>query len=328
TAASSILITSAGGIPSLGTALPDGITATTQSASDNSTKVATTAYVDSAVLLEDLWDRVTGPPNYVIPNTAADDIGATAARITKGWFTNLESTNAPTVSGAACYYAGGTDVSVTDGGTGLSVYAIGDIVYASNTTTLAGLADVAVGSVLISGGVGVAPAWSTDMATGVTIGTKYIYRTGGTDVPVADGGTNSSAALGNGLMMVSSGGAIIEGTPTVVGGAVGAVTTLSMSGILTHGSLPVSRSSESVNDEASIVLPTGVSGLLWVKSADDEYAFCDIDSDGSVVLLMNSANVVNTDTDGNLCIYDGGTGAVIKNRLGSQKTIRYRFEAS
>ena len=32
-----------------------------------------------------------------------------------------------------------------------------------------------------------------DLATGVTIGTKYIYRADGTDVPIADGGTNASS---------------------------------------------------------------------------------------------------------------------------------------
>lgn len=51
--------------------------------------------------LENLWDRVTGPPNYVLPHTAADDIGATGARITKGWFTDLESTNMLTVGGTS-----------------------------------------------------------------------------------------------------------------------------------------------------------------------------------------------------------------------------------
>lgn len=45
---SSVLVTNGSGVPSWGTALPNGTTATTQSASDNSTKVATTAYVDAA----------------------------------------------------------------------------------------------------------------------------------------------------------------------------------------------------------------------------------------------------------------------------------------
>lgn len=47
TANSSVLVTDGSGVPSLSTTLPNGITATTQSSNDNSTKVATTAYVDA-----------------------------------------------------------------------------------------------------------------------------------------------------------------------------------------------------------------------------------------------------------------------------------------
>lgn len=49
TANSGILVTSASGVPSIATSIPNGVTATTQSALDDSTKVATTQYVDSAV---------------------------------------------------------------------------------------------------------------------------------------------------------------------------------------------------------------------------------------------------------------------------------------
>ena len=47
-------------------------------------------------------------------------------------------------------------IPATSGGTGMSSYTIGDLLYANTTTTLAALADVAVGQVLVSGGVGVA----------------------------------------------------------------------------------------------------------------------------------------------------------------------------
>ena len=57
-----------------------------------------------------------------------------------------------------------TDVTgtlpVTNGGTGLASYTIGDILYASGGTTLAALAAVAIGRVLTSAGVGTAPTWS------------------------------------------------------------------------------------------------------------------------------------------------------------------------
>lgn len=71
-------------------------------------------------------------------------------------------TNIPTavtIGSAYIYRASGTDVAVADGGTNISSYAVGDILYASGATTLSKLADVAVGSVLRSGGVGTAPNW-------------------------------------------------------------------------------------------------------------------------------------------------------------------------
>ena len=52
-------------------------------------------------------------------------------------------------------------VGATAGGTGLTSYAIGDMLYASAATTLSALADVSVGSYLRSGGVTTAPLWST-----------------------------------------------------------------------------------------------------------------------------------------------------------------------
>jgi hypothetical protein len=55
----------------------------------------------------------------------------------------------------------GTTIAVDHGGTGLASYAVGDLIYASAGTTLAKLADVAVGAYLRSGGVTTAPLWST-----------------------------------------------------------------------------------------------------------------------------------------------------------------------
>ena len=86
------------------------------------------------------------------------------------------------------YQTGGTDVAVADGGTGLSSYAVGDLLYASAGTTLAGLADVAVGSYLASGGVTTAPAWATlnqAAVAGLTTADgptwDHVHIVGGTD---------------------------------------------------------------------------------------------------------------------------------------------------
>jgi hypothetical protein len=79
-------------------------------------------------------------------------------------------------------------VPATAGGTGLTSYTTGDILYASSSTTLARLADVATGNALISGGVGVAPSWGKIGLTTHVSGT----------LPIANGGTNGTATPTNG----------------------------------------------------------------------------------------------------------------------------------
>jgi hypothetical protein len=82
-------------------------------------------------------------------------------------------------------------VNVPFGGTGITSYTIGDLLYADSSTSLAKLADVATGNVLRSGGVGVAPAWGkVDLTTDVS----------GT-LPVANGGSGTSTAFTQGSVL-------------------------------------------------------------------------------------------------------------------------------
>lgn len=76
-------------------------------------------------------------------------------------------------------------LAATRGGTGFGSYAVGDILYADTTTTLAKLPDVATGNALISGGVGVAPAWGKIGLTTHVTGT----------LPVGNGGTGTATAF-------------------------------------------------------------------------------------------------------------------------------------
>lgn len=80
----------------------------------------------------------------------------------------------------------------------------------------------------------------------------------------------------------------------------------------------------SVADDGTITLATGVYGLLdvWVSG---EYMRVYVGSDGAVTSIYGSANTAVTDSDTDLCVYDGGTGAIIKNRLGSTKTVKYIY---
>jgi hypothetical protein len=85
---------------------------------------------------------------------------------------------------AAVQVIGWKVVPATAGGTGQTSYAVGDLLYANTTTTLAKLPDVATGNALISGGVSTAPSWGK---IGLTTHVSGV-------LPVANGGTNASTA--------------------------------------------------------------------------------------------------------------------------------------
>ena len=82
-----------------------------------------------------------------------------------------------------------------NGGTGQASYAVGDLLYASTTTALSKLADVATGNALISGGVGVAPLYGKIGLTTHVSGT----------LPVANGGTNATATPTAGAVAYGTG---------------------------------------------------------------------------------------------------------------------------
>lgn len=88
-----------------------------------------------------------------------------------------------------------TTIAAIYGGTGQTSYAVGDLLYADTTTSLAKLADVATGNALISGGIGVAPSWGKiGLATHVS----------GT-LGVANGGTGNTATPTNGQILIGNG---------------------------------------------------------------------------------------------------------------------------
>lgn len=86
-------------------------------------------------------------------------------------------------------------LGVTNGGTGFASYTQGDLIYANSTTTLARLADIAVGGVLISGGVGTAPAWSaTPRLTSISLGSANLTFSGTAPTVSSGFGTSPSIA--------------------------------------------------------------------------------------------------------------------------------------
>ncbi len=128
-----------------------------------------------------------------------------------------------------------------NGGTGFGAYAVGDLLYADTTTTLARLADVAAGSYLRSGGVGVAPLWSTlTLPNSATVG----------DLPYA-----SATNVISNLADVATGNALISG-------GVAAIPSWGKIGLTTHvsGTLPVANGGTGVTTSTgtgSVVLSAG-----------------------------------------------------------------------
>jgi len=118
----------------------------------------------------------------------------------------------------------------TNGGTGQSSYAVGDLLFASTTTALSKLADVATGNALISGGVGVAPSYGkigltthvsgtlpvANGGTGRTTNTAYAVICGGT---TAGGVEQSIASVGTAGQVLTSNGAGALPTFQAAGGS-------------------------------------------------------------------------------------------------------------
>lgn len=95
-----------------------------------------------------------------------------------------------------------------NGGTGISSYAVGDLLYANTTTTLDRLATAAAGRVLISNGPGAAPSWSSTVpATAgvidISFGTTGLTPASPTQGNVVVAGTLNLANGGTGATTVA-----------------------------------------------------------------------------------------------------------------------------
>lgn len=166
-------------------------------------------------------------------------------------------------------------VKAISGGTGQTSYAVGDILYANTTTTLAKLADVATGNALISGGVGVAPSWGKIGLTTHVSGT----------LPIANGGTNATATPTAGAIAYGTGSAYAfsaAGTSgnVLISGGSGAPT-------WTGGPTFTATTKVSMGEAYFGLEATNASGRLWY------------------LISGGNGNI----SPGVFAIWDGGTGA-------------------
>jgi hypothetical protein len=147
----------------------------------------------------------------------------------------------------------GTALVATGGGTGQNVYAVGDLLYASTTTALSKLADVATGSALISGGIGVAPSYGKiGLATHVS----------GT-LPVANGGTGGTtqATAQTALDVPSTTGSGASGTWSInINGTVGATTP-------TTGAFTLLKGTSATTTTGTTITPTSATTNQYTVTA-------------------------------------------------------------
>ena len=156
---------------------------------------------------------------------------------------------------AAVQVIGWKVVPATAGGTGQTSYAIGDLLYADTTTTLAKLPDVATGNALISGGVSTAPSWGK---IGLTTHVSGV-------LPVANGGTNASTASitsFNNITGYSASGATGTTTTNLVFSTSPAITTPSVTGDLTMSTGNVVMSNGKGIDFSATSHPAGMTSEL------------------------------------------------------------------
>jgi hypothetical protein len=180
---------------------------------------------------------------------------------------------------------GSSILAATNGGTGIGSYTIGDILYASGSTALSALADVATGNVLISGGVATAPSWGKVTPSHIT----------GT-LPIANGGTGqitATAAFDALAPTTTRGDTIYRGASNNIRLAIGAANTV----LRTNGTDPA---------WGAVNLATDTTGQLIVANGGTGAAAF---TQNGVLYGNNTSPVQVTAAGTNGTVLIGNTGA-------------------
>ncbi len=275
-----------------------------------------------------LWDE--SADEFVTAVTSGED-GTTSGNVTIDSYASLK-VGALNVQGAVTITSGSvtgiTDITVADGGTGASSFTDGGVLLGSGTGAITAMAELSDGEMIVGDGSGdpVAESGAT-LRTSIGVGTgdspqftgievghasdttltkassgdiaiegNIVYRAGGTDVPVSDGGTGASSLTDNAVLTGTGSSAItaegnlsFNGSTLAVTGAATVSTNLTVTGIVQANNIAASDSS-SVAFQSPVEFQSTVQGITSLKAAGLTYPT----SDGSAGQFMK------TDGSGNL----------------------------
>jgi hypothetical protein len=277
-------------------------------------KVNLTTHVSGALLVA---NGGTGHASYAIGDITYANSATTLSKLANVATGNVLLSGG--VGAAPSYGKAGLTTHVdgilpaANGGTGQASYTIGDITFASGATALSKLADVATGNVLLSGGVGVAPAYGKVGLTTHVDGT----------LPVANGGTGQ-ASYTIGDIVYASGSTTLSKLSDVatghvlISGGVGVSPTYVKVGLTTHvdGTLAVGNGG---TGQTSYV----IGDIIYANSSTTLAKLSDV-ATGNVLLSGGSGvaptyGKVNlaTHVSGTLPVAYGGTGVTSSTGSGA-----------
>lgn len=251
-----------------------------------------------------------GSGSITIASTAGGGGTVTSVDVSGG-STGLTTSGGPVTTTGSITIAG--TLNASSGGTGQSSYTIGDIVYASGSTTLSKLADVATGNALISGGVGTAPSYGKIGLTTHVSGT----------LPATNGGTGQASFVTGDLLYASSSSAISRLADVAVGnvllsGGVGVAPSWGQLDVGSYvtGTLKVANGGTSLSSYTvgDILYASGTTTLS--KLAD--VATGNVIISGGVGVAPSYGKVgLTTHVSGTLPVANGGTGVTTSTGSGN-----------
>ncbi len=214
-----------------------------------------------------------------------------------------------------------TALAATSGGTGQSSYAVGDLLYASTTTALSKLADVATGNALISGGVATAPAWGKIGLTTHVSGTLPVANGGTGDTTYTNGQllignttgntlTKATLTAGTGVTITNGNGSITVAAPNALGGTVTSVSgTGTVNGITLTGTVTSTGNLTLGGTLSGVSLTTQVTGTLPVANGGSGATTLTGVLKGNGTSAFTASNVnLTSEVTGTLPVANGGTG--------------------